>query len=109
MAELQKKAESDTTPAPVAAVPPPSNDAVAKKAPEVAADDSKALVVVPEKTPVPENKPSSKGPLDRDVALAELEKEKRLSYVKAWEESEKSKTENKAQKNLSDVCCMGKQ
>ena len=30
-----------------------------------------------------------------DVALAEVEKEKRLSYVKAWEESEKSKSENK--------------
>jgi len=30
-----------------------------------------------------------------DVALAEIEKEKRFSNVKAWEESEKSKAENK--------------
>jgi hypothetical protein len=30
-----------------------------------------------------------------DVALAELEKEKSLSFIKAWEESEKSKAENK--------------
>jgi len=30
-----------------------------------------------------------------DIALAEIEKEKRLSNVKAWEESEKSKAENK--------------
>lgn len=30
-----------------------------------------------------------------DVALAEVEKEKRLSYIKAWEESEKTKVENK--------------
>lgn len=30
-----------------------------------------------------------------DVALADLEKEKKLSFIKAWEESEKSKVENK--------------
>ncbi|KAJ1408584.1 Remorin, C-terminal [Sesbania bispinosa] len=51
-----------------------------------------------QETPVPANKQSSRGSLDREV-----EKEKRLSYVKAWEESEKSKAENKAQKHLSAV------
>lgn len=30
-----------------------------------------------------------------DIALAEVEKEKRLSFIAAWEESEKSKAENK--------------
>jgi len=30
-----------------------------------------------------------------DVKLADLSKEKRLSFVRAWEESEKSKAENK--------------
>jgi len=30
-----------------------------------------------------------------DIALAEVEKEKKLSYVKAWEESEKAKAENR--------------
>jgi len=30
-----------------------------------------------------------------DVALADLEKEKRLSFIKAWEDSEKTKAENK--------------
>lgn len=30
-----------------------------------------------------------------DVALAHLETDKRNSYIKAWEESEKSKVENK--------------
>lgn len=60
--------------------------------------DSKALAKVPE--PVAK---SSKGSLDRDVALAKLEDDKRLSYIKAWEESEKTKVENKAQKKLSDV------
>ncbi|KAK4344920.1 hypothetical protein RND71_035096 [Anisodus tanguticus] len=46
---------------------------------------------------------SSKGSLDRDVALSQLENEKRSSFVKAWEESEKSKVDNKAQKKLSKV------
>ncbi|XP_075077755.1 remorin-like [Nicotiana tabacum] len=49
------------------------------------------------------SKKSSKGSLDRDVALAQLETEKRSSFVKAWEESEKSKVDNKAQKKLSAV------
>jgi hypothetical protein len=30
-----------------------------------------------------------------DIALADLEKEKRLSFIKAWEDSEKTKAENK--------------
>ncbi|KAL8114194.1 hypothetical protein AgCh_021160 [Apium graveolens] len=38
-----------------------------------------------------------------DVALADLEKEKKLSFIKAWEESEKSKVENKTQKQLAAV------
>ncbi|KAL0428895.1 UNVERIFIED_CONTAM: Remorin [Sesamum radiatum] len=53
-------------------------------------DEGKALAIVPE----PAEKKSSKGSLDRDVALAKLEDEKRLSFIKAWEESEKTKVEN---------------
>lgn len=30
-----------------------------------------------------------------DIALAEVEKEKKMSFIKAWEDSEKSKAENK--------------
>ncbi|KAF5464227.1 hypothetical protein F2P56_014319, partial [Juglans regia] len=48
-------------------------------------------------------KGASKGSLDRDIALAEVEKEKRTSIIKAWEESEKTKAENKAQKKFSAV------
>ncbi|KAL3655657.1 hypothetical protein CASFOL_000053 [Castilleja foliolosa] len=55
-------------------------------------------IVVPE--PVAK---SSKGSLDRDVALAKLEDDKRYSFIKAWEESEKTKVENKAHKQLSDI------
>jgi hypothetical protein len=53
--------------------------------------------------PDPIKKKTSGGSLDRDIALAEIDKEKRLSNVKAWEESEKTKAENKAQKQLSTV------
>ncbi|TKY65479.1 Remorin protein [Spatholobus suberectus] len=97
MTELQSKPKTGPAPAPVVA----SNDAVAKKASET--EESKATAVAAEKTPVPANKQSSRGSLDRDIALAEVEKEKKLSYVKAWEESEKAKAENKAQKHLSAV------
>ncbi|KAL6569491.1 hypothetical protein OROMI_014005 [Orobanche minor] len=45
----------------------------------------------------------SKGSLDRDVALAKLEDDKKYSFIKAWEESEKTKVENKAQKKLCEV------
>ncbi|KAG5008311.1 hypothetical protein JHK82_026236 [Glycine max] len=100
MPELQSKPETALAPAPVAAEVP-SNDAVAKKASETG--ESKATVVASEKTPVPENKQSSRGSIDRDIALAEVEKEKKLSYVKAWEESEKAKAENRAQKQLSAI------
>ncbi|KAI4371541.1 hypothetical protein MLD38_019763 [Melastoma candidum] len=43
------------------------------------------------------------GSLDRDLALAEVEKEKKLSFIQAWEQSEISKAVNKAQKKLSTV------
>ncbi|KAF3675827.1 Remorin [Capsicum chinense] len=64
---------------------------------------TKALATVPPTKPDSSTKKSSKGSLDRDVALAKLETEKRNSYIKAWEESEKSKVENKAQKKLAAV------
>ncbi|XP_052193770.1 remorin-like, partial [Diospyros lotus] len=69
---------------------------------EEKADDSKALAV-PLKTPDPPAKKISGGSIDRDVALAQVENEKRISFIKAWEESEKAKVENKAEKKLSDV------
>ncbi|KAA8520611.1 hypothetical protein F0562_014867 [Nyssa sinensis] len=70
--------------------------------PDEKGDESKALVVA-RKTPNSSVKKNSRGSLDRDIALAQVENEKRLSFIKAWEEGEKSKVENKAQKKLSDV------
>ncbi|XP_004510806.1 remorin-like [Cicer arietinum] len=111
MAELQTKKETVSVPVPAPAEPPlaeaPPVDVVDKKAlapPPSAAEETKALAVVEnEKTPVPVQKKATGGSLDRDIALAEIEKEKRLSNVKAWEESEKTKANNKAQKQLSSV------
>ncbi|XP_073143337.1 remorin-like isoform X2 [Henckelia pumila] len=71
-----------------AVVPPPT---------EKKPDDSKALAIV--ETDVKEHG----GSVDRDAVLARVATEKRLSFVRAWEESEKSKAENKAQKKLSAI------
>ncbi|KAL6533150.1 hypothetical protein OROMI_027262 [Orobanche minor] len=68
--------------------------------PEEKADECKALVVV-ESAASAEKKPE--GSINRDAALARVETEKRLSLIKAWEESEKSKAENKAQKKVSAI------
>lgn len=76
-------------------IPPP--------APEDKPDDSKALAVV-EKAPEPAaEKSSSEGSVNRDAVLARVATEKRLSLIRAWEESEKSKAENKAQKKISAI------
>ncbi|KAL4288727.1 hypothetical protein AHAS_Ahas19G0315100 [Arachis hypogaea] len=38
-----------------------------------------------------------------DAVLARVATEKRMSMIKAWEESEKSRAENKTQKKLSSI------
>ncbi|XP_055819506.1 remorin-like [Solanum dulcamara] len=43
------------------------------------------------------------GSKDRDTALAKVELQKRLALIKAWEDNEKTKAENKALKKLSAV------
>ncbi|XP_073031824.1 remorin-like isoform X1 [Primulina eburnea] len=64
-------------------------------------DESKALAVV-EKPESTERK-EAEGSISRDAVLERVATEKRLSLVKAWEESEKSKAENKAQKKVSAI------
>ncbi|KAK6121696.1 hypothetical protein DH2020_044564 [Rehmannia glutinosa] len=73
-------------------IPPPAEEKT---------DDSKAIVVV-EKPEAAEEK-KVEGSIDRDAVLARVATEKRLSLIKAWEESEKSKAENKAQKKMSAI------
>ncbi|KAL6509314.1 hypothetical protein OROGR_022624 [Orobanche gracilis] len=70
--------------------------------PEEKADECKALVVV-EKAAAASVEKKPEGSINRDAALARVETEKRLSLIKAWEESDKSKVENKAQKKVSSI------
>ncbi|KAA8539911.1 hypothetical protein F0562_026603 [Nyssa sinensis] len=103
--KLESECPSEPTPEPVETpknladeksvipVPPP---------PEEKSDDSKALVAVENVKDSGEEK-CAEGSINRDAVLARVATEKRLSLIKAWEESEKSKAENKAQKNLSAI------
>nr|GMC87343.1 remorin isoform X2 [Ipomoea batatas] len=47
--------------------------------------------------------PSSPSGAEQHAALAQLELEKRLALIKAWEENEKAKADNKAHKKLSAI------
>ncbi|GAY39104.1 hypothetical protein CUMW_041830 [Citrus unshiu] len=46
---------------------------------------------------------SSWDSIDKGAALEQLEKEKKLALIKAWEENEKAKADNRAYKRLSAV------
>ncbi|XP_047319478.1 uncharacterized protein At3g61260-like [Impatiens glandulifera] len=72
----------------------------------VPAPENTVAVAVEEKAVKEQKTPDSsveKTPLDRDIALSQVENEKRLSFIKAWEETEKSKVQNKAENQLSTV------
>ncbi|KAI3808812.1 hypothetical protein L1987_24773 [Smallanthus sonchifolius] len=64
-------------------------------------DDEKAIVPV-EPGEVCEEKPKE-GSINRDDVLAKVATEKKEALIKAWEESEKSKADNKAQQKLSSI------
>uniref|UniRef100_A0A2N9J2P7 Remorin C-terminal domain-containing protein n=1 Tax=Fagus sylvatica TaxID=28930 RepID=A0A2N9J2P7_FAGSY len=66
-------------------------------------DQNKTLPPVTEKVADPAVEKSSGDVIDRDALFAQVATEKRLALIKAWEESEKTKVENKAYKNLSAV------
>ncbi|KAK8518316.1 hypothetical protein V6N12_017467 [Hibiscus sabdariffa] len=55
-----------------------------------------------QKAAEPAEEKSTESSVDRAV-LARVETEKRISLIKAWEESEKTKAENKAYKKLSSI------
>ncbi|XP_022968544.1 remorin-like [Cucurbita maxima] len=65
------------------------------------ADDSKPLLIFEKTEAKTEEKQSSS--INRDAELARVATEKRLTLIKAWEESEKSRTENRAHKKLSEI------
>ncbi|VVB17444.1 unnamed protein product [Arabis nemorensis] len=60
---------------------------------------------LPSPAPVEEKPEDSKAlvPVSPNAVLARVETEKRMSLIKAWEEAEKCKVENKAEKKLSSI------
>ncbi|GMP96231.1 hypothetical protein CsSME_00044964 [Camellia sinensis var. sinensis] len=89
---------------------------VESEANPTAAPSEKSLVPIPDEKlslaktlAIPEKdsdfaaEKKSGDPTDRDAVLARVETEKRFALIKAWEESEKTKTENKAYKKLSAI------
>ncbi|XP_039051925.1 remorin 1.4-like isoform X2 [Hibiscus syriacus] len=66
-----------------------------------AAAEEKSVIPVPEKLTTEE--PVKEKSANRDSALARVETEKRLALVKAWEENEKAKVDNKAHKKISAI------
>ncbi|XP_057851110.1 remorin [Cryptomeria japonica] len=75
------------------------------------ADDSKALVVIEEEKRLAEEKkeavvepaPEKSGSINRDAVLAKVNEEKRAALVKAWEENEVAKADNKYHKALTNI------
>ncbi|CAL4934252.1 unnamed protein product [Urochloa decumbens] len=82
----------------------PAKDDVAEEkapapAPAPAPEESKALVVVES-----DEKPAATdGSRDRDAFLSRIATDKSLLLIRAWEESEKAKVENRAARRLANV------
>ncbi|CAM0956552.1 unnamed protein product [Alopecurus aequalis] len=80
-------------------VPEPTKDIAEEKA---APEESKALVVA-EDADETEKPAATEGSHGRDAFLERVATEKRISLIKAWEENEKAKVENKTAKLLADI------
>eukprot|EP00252_Welwitschia_mirabilis_P024510 TRINITY_DN7303_c0_g1_i1.p1 TRINITY_DN7303_c0_g1~~TRINITY_DN7303_c0_g1_i1.p1 ORF type:complete len:204 (-),score=71.83 TRINITY_DN7303_c0_g1_i1:326-937(-) len=91
--------------------PPPAS----RQGTQSTTDDSKALSIVQSEKnedkkealagAVTEDKEklSKSGSADRDAILAKVKMEKRMALIKAWEENEKAKSENKYFKAVSNI------
>ncbi|TYI14373.1 hypothetical protein ES332_A08G116500v1 [Gossypium tomentosum] len=100
--KLESEIPSDPSPPPTEAAveksvtPPPPTE-------EKPADSTEKPPEPIEKAAESTEKKSTEVSVDRDAVLARVATEKRISLINAWEESEKSKAENKAQKKLSSI------
>ncbi|KAI3421524.1 Remorin_C domain-containing protein [Psidium guajava] len=93
--EVEKKAGRSEAPK---APPEPENGAQEKIV--ISASSKKVAFATDEEITVAVEKGSG-DQTERDAVLAQVEAEKRLALIRAWEESEKSKAESKAYKNLA--------
>ncbi|KAL3498805.1 hypothetical protein ACH5RR_041537 [Cinchona calisaya] len=109
MGEEQAKQVERETLALVLAASPPRETSPEEKTPK---QDSSEKALPPIEKPIfvaekaadhQEDEKSKVDSKDRDVALARVELEKRLALIKAWEDSEKAKADNKAYKKLSGI------
>ncbi|CAM8935042.1 unnamed protein product [Rhodiola kirilowii] len=98
--EEQNKIEEPVTETPSDPPPARSPEKDSIVPPSPTADDSKALVVV-ENPPDTVEEKSNEGSINRDAVLTRVSTEKKISLIKAWEESEKSKAENRTQKMIA--------
>ncbi|GAB4856879.1 hypothetical protein Ancab_014798 [Ancistrocladus abbreviatus] len=73
-------------------IPPPDE--------KVSPSDEKARVPVPAAPAVEKH---SGGSIERDAMLAQVEQEKKLALIKAWEDSEKTKADNKVYKKFTSI------
>uniref|UniRef100_A0A7C8YZK9 Remorin C-terminal domain-containing protein n=1 Tax=Opuntia streptacantha TaxID=393608 RepID=A0A7C8YZK9_OPUST len=84
-----------------------------EETPKDVADEEKSVIAVPDETkaivPVatpptePEKTKSAGGSIDRDIVMARVAQDKKLALIKAWEDTEKTKAENKACRKLLGV------
>uniref|UniRef100_A0A8N4EVD2 Remorin n=1 Tax=Elaeis guineensis var. tenera TaxID=51953 RepID=A0A8N4EVD2_ELAGV len=75
--------------------------------PEDKPDDPETVAVVEKVAGSPPPKESSAGSVDRDAVLERVATEKRMSLIKAWEESEKTRAENKSSEEDVIYCFLG--
>ncbi|KAF9668357.1 hypothetical protein SADUNF_Sadunf15G0120200 [Salix dunnii] len=111
--KVETETPSETPPPPPPAEPQPeplaeaSKDVVEEKTvipPSVSeekVEGSEAVAVIEKASESAEEKKEDS--VNRDAVLARVATEKKISLIKAWEESEKSKAENKAHKKLSSI------
>ncbi|CAN6287791.1 unnamed protein product [Urochloa humidicola] len=94
---MADEARHADTPAP--AEEPAKDDVAEEKAAVPAPEESKALVVVES-----DEKPATTdGSQERDAFLKRVATDKTASLIRAWEESEKAKAENRAARRLANV------
>ncbi|XP_044486721.1 remorin-like isoform X2 [Mangifera indica] len=96
-----KKAEADTGPGPSSVTK--SKLLEEEKPVHDDAAEEKVLNPVDQKVADPATEKNSGDSVCRDAVLARVESEKRLALIKAWEENEKAKADNRAYKRLSAI------
>ncbi|XAR70318.1 hypothetical protein NMG60_11027130 [Bertholletia excelsa] len=102
--ESESTPELSKTPAMIKKLPKieEKEDMGGEETKQIESESTKTPAII-EKVSEPANEKQTGEMVNRDAVLARVATEKRLALVKAWEESEKTKAENKAYKKLSTI------